>query len=49
MASKECRNKFGLGEACMDRAFTLEIIEETHHSYQKLMKGETRAHGLMLE
>lgn len=33
-------NKFGLGEECMDKAYTMEVIAETHEFYKKLMSGE---------
>jgi inorganic pyrophosphatase len=33
-------NKFGLDDKCMDKAYTMGIIEETSGFYQKLMSGE---------
>ena len=34
------QNKFGLDDKCMDRAYTLGVIEETHHFYNDLVSGK---------
>merc|ERR1719231_1396184 len=35
------QNKFGLNDECMDKAYTLNVIEETSEAYAKLMSGKT--------
>mmetsp|Transcript_13390 Transcript_13390/g.44103 ORF Transcript_13390/g.44103 Transcript_13390/m.44103 type:complete len:284 (+) Transcript_13390:1246-2097(+) len=43
-------NKFGLDDQCMDKAYTLKVIEETAEFYNKLKSGETEnTKGLSLE
>ena len=34
------QNKFGLDDKCMDKAYTMGVIEETAEFYNKLMSGE---------
>lgn len=34
------QNKFGLDDQCMDKAYTMGVIEETSVFYQKLISGE---------
>eukprot|EP00933_Yihiella_yeosuensis_P000972 TRINITY_DN10152_c6_g1_i1.p1 TRINITY_DN10152_c6_g1~~TRINITY_DN10152_c6_g1_i1.p1 ORF type:complete len:264 (+),score=65.58 TRINITY_DN10152_c6_g1_i1:58-849(+) len=34
-------NAFGYEEKALDKAFALEVIEETHHAWQKLRDGST--------
>jgi len=43
-------NSFGLDDKCMNKAYTMEVIEETAGFYQKLMSGErANDEGLSLE
>ena len=34
------QNKFGLDDKCMDKAYTMAVIEETAEFYNKLVSGE---------
>jgi len=42
-------NSFGLGEKCMDVAYTKEVIEETQAEYDALKAGKVDADGLWLK
>jgi inorganic pyrophosphatase len=44
------QNKFGLDDKCMDKAYTMGVIEETAGFYDKLMSGEREnTEGLSLK
>jgi len=45
----EGQNSFGLGEKCMDMAYTAEVIDETAEQYAQLMAGKVDADGLSLK
>jgi len=42
-------NKFGLDEKCMPLDYTMEVVEETHGFWKKLMDGTTPPNGLSLK